>query len=135
MKNTLCIFILLLIAFYLTGCALMLGKETHSIPIMSNPVEASVLIHDENGIEIFNGKTPALLNLSKSDGNYWGGKTYLATISKPGFKTQIYPILTVPNNYFLLGNIMTIYIGFFIDPFSGHMYNFSPEIIVATLEK
>lgn len=136
MKILVNIFSVLLISFYLHGCATVAGKPTHSIPIITTPSGASVIIRDENGTEVFNGQTPVIVNLNKSDGSYFGGKSYLVTISKPGFKTLIYPVLPTLNDYYLYGNLINSYIGWFlVDPFSGKMYDLSPETINIPLQE
>ena len=134
MKILVNVFSVLLMSFYLHGCASIAGKPTHSMSIISKPSEASVTIRDENGTEVFNGQTPVIVKLNKSDGSYFGGKNYLVTISKPGFKALMYPVLPTPNNYYLYGNLITTYIGWFlVDPFSGNMYDLSPEVIDISL--
>ena len=118
------------------SCALLAGDPIHKMPIMSKPGEALVEIRDERGIEIYKGETPLLVNLAKSDGSYFGGKRYLITISKPGYKTMIFPVIAVPNNYYSIGNVATAYIGWlFVDPFFADMYDLSPDLINVELRK
>jgi len=136
MKYLINTFGVLLISSYLQGCARMAGKPTYSLPIISKPNDAAVTIRDEDGTEVFNGKTPVIVDLDKSNGSYWGGKSYLVTISSPDYKTQILPVLPIPNDYYLYGNLITMEIGWFlIDPFFGHMYDLSPETIDVRLQK
>ena len=56
----------------LSGCATIMGDKTQMIPISSTPSDASIVITDERGTEIFKGKTPTSVTLEKSDGTYWG---------------------------------------------------------------
>lgn len=120
---------------HLQGCALMLGAPIQSLAINSQPNEALINVVDENGIEVFKGKTPAVIPLDKGTGNYFGSKTYLVHISKQGYQPQIFPVVSVPNNYYLYGNFFTVYIGWLlVDPFFPNMYNLEPESINTTLE-
>lgn len=119
----------------IAGCATIVGSPTHLMPIGSTPSEATVLITDEKGIEVSKGATPTSVTLRKSDGSYWGGKSYTVKISKDGYEDQIIPVKSSPNGWYIGGNlIFGGLIGWFIvDPLNGHMYNLSPENITSTL--
>lgn len=136
MNNPFKIFIITLLFLQIQGCALLAGDPIHELPIITKPDNALVEIKDERGVEIYKGKSPALVNLLKSDGSYLGGKKYLITISKQGFKTMIFPVITVPNNYYSIGNAATVYIGWLVvDPFFGDMYDLSPKLINVELRE
>ena len=62
--------------FFFSGCATIIGESAQLMPINSSPSDANVVIIDEKGMEIFKGKTPTTITLAKSDGSYWGGKSY-----------------------------------------------------------
>lgn len=117
------------------GCATIVGSPTHVMPISSTPSEATVVIVDEKGTEIFKGATPTQVTLQKSNGTYWGKKSYKVTISKDGFETQTVQLTASANGWYIGGNfIFGGLIGWFIvDPLNGHMYNLSPENISASL--
>ena len=125
----------LLLAAMLGGCASIVGDPIQHIPISSNPAGASILIKDERGSMVFEGITPTTVTLAKSDGTYWGGKTYLVTISKPGYSSQTIPIEANANGWYIGGNIIFggIIGWFIIDPLNGNMYNLSPEALNAEL--
>jgi protein involved in sex pheromone biosynthesis len=53
--------------FFLGGCATIVGDKTQLLPIASTPNDASIIITDEKGSEIFKGKTPATVTLHKSE--------------------------------------------------------------------
>lgn len=118
-----------------TGCATIVGDATHLMPVSSTPSDAAISITDEKGAEIFKGATPTTVTLQKSDGSYWGKKSYLVKISKPGYETQTIPVTASANGWYIGGNLVFGgLIGWFIvDPFNGHMYNLSPESISSTL--
>jgi len=119
----------------LTGCATIMGTDTHNMPISSTPSDAMVLITDEKGVEIFKGNTPTTVNLKKSDGSYFGKKSYNVVVSKSGYSSQTIPVTGSPNGWYVAGNLLFGgLIGYLIvDPLTGKMYNLSPENISATL--
>lgn len=119
----------------LSGCATIVGSPTQLMPISSTPSEAAVVIVDEKGAEMFKGTTPTTVTLAKSDGSYWGGKSYKVRISKEGFQDQEIPITSSPNGWYIAGNLVFGgLIGWFIvDPLNGHMYTLSPEAVNGTL--
>jgi len=125
----------LLLTFILAGCATIVGDKTQLIPISSTPSQASIVITDERGSEIFNGTTPTTVTLQKSDGSYWGKKSYSVKISKEGYAEQTIPVTAHPNGWYIGGNIIFGgLIGWFIvDPMNGAMYTLTPEQITASL--
>lgn len=125
----------LALACALTGCATIMGNPTQTVPIGSTPSEAKVVITDESDVEVFAGFTPTSVTLNKSTGRYWGGKSFKVTISKAGYKTQVVPITSSANGWYIAGNfVFGGLIGWFaIDPLSGNMYTLSPEAVSATL--
>ena len=128
---------LVLSSTLLGGCAPIVGDKTQLIPISSTPSSASISINDEKGKQIFHGTTPTNVTLEKSDGTYWGKKTYTVEISKEGFKTQTIPINASANGWYIAGNIVFGgLIGWFIvDPQNGAMYTLSPEKIESSLSQ
>ena len=122
-------------AFLLGGCATIVGDKTQLIPISSTPSDATILITDEKGTEVFKGSTPTSVTLQKSDGSYWGKKSFTVEISKEGYKTQTIPVAANANGWYIGGNIIFGgLIGWFIvDPLNGAMYTLSPEQITSTL--
>lgn len=127
---------LALIMVLLQGCATIAGERTQSIPINSMPSDASILITDEKGFEVFKGLTPTTVTLQKSDGTYWGKKSFTVNISKEGYKTQVIPVTASANGWYIGGNIIFGgLIGWFIvDPQNGGMYTLSPEQISSEME-
>jgi hypothetical protein len=119
----------------LTGCATIMGDPTQLVPISSTPSEASIVITDEKGAEMFKGSTPTTVTLPKSNGSYWGKKSFTVTITKPGFQDQVIPITANANGWYILGNaLFGGLIGWFIvDPQSGNMYTLTPEAVNASL--
>lgn len=122
---------MLSIALCLSGCATIVGHSTQLMTINSTPSDAAILITDEKGMDVFKGATPTTVTLQKSDGTYWGKKSYIVRISKDGFETQSIQITASANGWYIGGNIVFggILGWFIVDPFNGNMYNLSPEVI------
>lgn len=131
MKKALVSNCILLIVFCISGCATIVGHSTQLMPINSTPGDATILITDEKGMDVFKGSTPTSVTLQKSDGTYWGKKSYIVRISKDGFETQSIQVTASANGWYIGGNILFggILGWFIVDPFNGNMYNLSPEVI------
>lgn len=119
----------------LSGCATIVGNPNQLVPIQSTPGDASVLITDETGTEVFKGSTPTSVTLQKSTGKYWGKKSYTVKINKEGYQEQSIPITASANGWYIAGNFLFGgLIGWFIvDPLNGNMYTLSPEAITSNL--
>lgn len=133
MKKVVCI--LSLSTLLLSGCATIIGDKTQVVPISSTPSEASILITDEKGAQVFKGLTPTSVTLQKSDGSYWGKKSFTVEITKDGYNKQVIPITASANGWYIGGNFLFGgLIGWFIvDPLNGAMYTLSPEQITSNL--
>ena len=118
----------IVLSILLGACASIVGERTQLIPVSSTPDEADIFITDETGANVFRGKTPTTVTLPKSDGSYWGKKSFSVRISKPGFETRAIPLKASANGWYIAGNlIFGGLIGWFIvDPLNGAMYTLSP---------
>ena len=118
-----------------TGCATIVGEPTQAVPVESTPSDAAVVITDERGKDVFKGTTPTTATLRKSDGSYWGGKSYTVTVSRQGYEPVQVPVLASPNGWYLAGNLFFgSFIGWFaVDPWFGDMYSLSPGEVDASL--
>lgn len=117
------------------GCATIVGRSDQLISLNSQPSAATVTITDEKGMAVMTGSTPTTVTLKKSDGSWFGGKTYLVKVAKEGYETQTIQINHQPNGWYIAGNlIFGGLIGWFIvDPLSGAMYNLTPDQINPSL--
>ena len=121
----------------LTGCATIVGDKEQTITLNSNPTNANVSITDERGVETFAGSTPTTLQLKKSDGSYFGGKTYTVAINKEGYDPRQFTIESKANGWYIGGNIIFGgLVGWLVvDPLTGAMYNLTPSEINADLNE
>jgi uncharacterized protein YceK len=118
-------------ASLLSGCATIVGSETQSVRIDSIPPGAAFVVQDENGRPVAQGITPKTVVLEKSNGSYFGKKSYLVMMEIPGYVPLTVPLREKANLWYLLGNIP---LGGFpgwllVDPFYGGMYNIEPAQI------
>jgi hypothetical protein len=133
--TTVRLFVIVTFAIICSACATIVGRPTQTIPVSSTPSDASILIVDEAGVEVFKGTTPTTVTLQKSSGKYWGKKSFAVTISKPGYQSQTVPIAATANGWYIAGNIVFGgLIGWFIvDPLNGNMYTLSPDAVGGSL--
>lgn len=136
MKFTIKLFALIT-PLFLLACATIVGQPTHLMTINTTPGDAEIRITDEKGIHVFTGKTPTSVTLNKSDGTYFGGKTYEVTINKSGYQSMHVTLASKPSGWYIVGNFFFGgLIGWLVvDPLNGDMYNLSPENIHTALEK
>lgn len=114
--------------FFLTGCATIVGDKTQTVQVNSNPAGADFIIKDESGKTISSGKTPQNVTLEKSDGSYFGKKSYQITFSKENYQPVTLPIKASANGWYIGGNFVFggIVGWLLVDPFNGGMYTLSP---------
>ncbi len=119
----------------LAGCGSIIKGSTHEIAFTSTPAEANISIVDEDGSQVFNGRTPATVTLNKKRG-YFSGKTYHVSVEKPGYRPFETTLNTRVSAWYVAGNFLIPggLIGWFIiDPLTGGMWTISPEEVDATM--
>jgi hypothetical protein len=129
------IMFILCVAFSLMSCATIIGKNSELLNIRSTPEQAQIIVADEAGIKIFEGKTPTILTLQKKKG-YFSGKKFNITISKEGFRDHVITVDTKLSGWYLGGNlIFGGLIGWFIvDPATGAMWTLDTNEVDVSLE-
>ncbi|MBF4180403.1 hypothetical protein [Lelliottia nimipressuralis] len=121
----------------LSGCATIVGDSTQSLQVTSSPTDAAFLVKDEKGEIVARGVTPQTVMLEKNDGSYFGKKSYLVTICKPGYAAATVPLKETVSGWYSVGNFFTApLIGYLaIDPFHGGMYNIEPPAVNGIMTK
>ena len=119
----------------MTGCATIVGDDSQLVQINSNPAGAAFEIKDDSGRVVAQGKTPQGVTLAKSDGSYFGKKSYQIMFTKEGVQPVTLPIKASANGWYIGGNIVFGgLIGWLaVDPFNGGMYTLKPKEINPTL--
>ena len=121
-------------AVLLSGCASMMGEPNQTVQIRSTPSQANIVVADENSTVVYQGTTPASITLPKAGGGYWDGRDYSVKFSKPGYDIEYGLIESLPSSWYILGNIGTFGVGWFVvDPSSGAMWDLSPRVLSVAL--
>lgn len=119
----------------LSGCATIVGDDTQLVQVNSEPTGAQFQIKDETGATVAQGITPQGVTLAKSDGSYFGKKSYQITMSKDGYSPVALPVKASANGWYIGGNIVFGgLIGWLaVDPFNGGMYTLKPKQATAVM--
>ena len=133
MKKQICLMLVPLI--FLSGCASILSKSMYPVTINSYPDDATILIKDENGTQMYKGKTPTTITLRSGDG-YFHGKSYTVEFSKDGYENQTAAIQKGLDGWYvgniLFGGLIGILI---VDPLTGAMWKLPSNITVTLAEQ
>ena len=125
-----------LILTVLVSCATIMGKSSpETLNVRSAPDQANVVITDESGTKIFEGKTPTVVSLEKKKG-YFSGKKYNVKISLSNYAEQNVTVDTRAGGWYIGGNLLFGgLIGWLIiDPATGAMWTLDTNEINVTLE-
>ena len=106
-----------------SGCASIVSKSIYPVSITSEPSGADITVFNNKEKAIFEGKTPATLELKAGRGFFQAGD-YTVKFSKSGYKEITVPIRQGLDGWYLFGNIFVGgLIGWVIvDPITGAMW-------------
>ncbi|MFH1846082.1 MAG: PEGA domain-containing protein [Candidatus Omnitrophota bacterium] len=123
------------LAFLLTGCASIVSKNMYPMTFNSHPDGATIVIKDENGKQMYKGKTPTTLSLSAGEA-YFHPKKYTITLSKPGYEEQTTEIKAGIDGWYFGNIIFGGIIGLLIvDPLTGNMWKLPSETTITLAEQ
>lgn len=129
--------ILMILSFTLsTGCASIVAGGPQTIPIKSNPSDASLkIVNLRDGNAIYAGKTPYTATLERGAG-YFKKSRYNVIVEKEGCQPKEILIEGSPSGWYILGNLVFGgLIGWLIvDPITGAMWTLSPSDVSLNLE-
>lgn len=132
MKKVSCLFLVLL--FFVSGCASIVSKSAYPVTIDSQPNQALIVVTDDDGNQVYKGKTPTTITLA-AGGPYFKGNSYTIKFSKPGYETRTKTIQYQLDNWYIGNLLFGGVIGFLIvDPLTGAMWRL-PENITETLSE
>lgn len=119
-----------LLSIVLSACATIMRDNSQTIPITSSTDNVDIRIADKSGKVIFEGQTPASVNLKTAAGGYFDPQEYTITASKDGFKNQTTIIDWHVSAWYWAGNlILGGLIGYLIiDPITGDMYYLDEDV-------
>lgn len=123
------------IAFLLSGCASIVSKTFYPIYVRTNPSNASVVITDKTGKEVFKGESPTTVYL-KSGAGFFTRAEYQVRIGAPGYNEQTIPVTYKINGWYwgniLIGGLIGMLI---VDPATGAMWKLATPPLDITLNK
>ncbi|WP_297325616.1 hypothetical protein [Nitrosomonas sp.] len=127
--------VILLASTVLASCATIMGKSApETLNVRSTPDQANVVITDESGTKIFEGKTPTSLPLEKKKG-FFSGKKYDVKILKEGYSEKVVTVDTKVGGWYignlLFGGVIGLLI---IDPATGAMWTLNTNEINVTFD-
>ena len=121
-------------AVFLSGCASLIGTPSETVVFQTNEENAQLEIRSSRNQLIYSGEVPVTLTLEKKCG-YFCGEKYYVRATKDGYKPVTETVDTVANGKYLIGNIFTYLIGYFIDPASGAMWDFDKNFVKLDLKE
>ncbi|MBO4643143.1 MAG: hypothetical protein J5716_00875 [Alphaproteobacteria bacterium] len=121
-------------AVFLSGCASLIGDSSETVSFQTNEEYAELEIRSSRNELIYSGEAPVTLTLEKKCG-YFCGEKYYVRATKDGYEPVVEIVDTVANKKYLIGNIFTYFIGYFIDPTSGAMWDFDKNSVTLNLKE
>lgn len=127
------IILALILPFFLSGCASLLGSEEEAVYIDSSPTNIAFVVADSAGNIVAKGLTPRSVILKKADGSYFGKQAYTLTVMREGYYSTIMPLEYRYSYWYTFGNLSLLGVPgwFIVDPYFGGMYTFkTPRVKV-----
>ena len=112
-----------------TSCASIVSKSSYPVAVRSNPSGAAFVIHDEDGVEIHRGVTPATVTLDAGS-SYFDREEYDVSFSLPGHPETSKRLEAKLDPWFFGNIIFGGLIGILIvDPITGAMFKLPDELM------
>lgn len=116
-----------------SGCASIVSHSRWPVSIQSSPSNASIRIVDRKGKEVYNGATPANVDL-KSGSGFFHRAMYMVTFDLPGYAKHTEVVEYKVNGWYwgnlLIGGAIGMLI---VDPATGAMYKVRNPLVKAYL--
>lgn len=126
---------ILLFSILFTNCATIVSPSNYPINIKSNPPGANITISDKQGLQIYNGITPAMVTL-KAGAGYFAKAEYRILFTMDGYDAQIVPVTFHLNGWYIGNVVFGGLIGWLIvDPLTGAMWAIDSSYINPTLNR
>jgi len=118
----------------LSGCASIAGNTSYPVSFRSTPSDADFLVTNQDGQEVYKGKTPSIATL-KSSAGYFDGEKYTVKFSKEGYGDSREVVDSSLSDWYwgnlLFGGPLGLLV---IDPATGAMWKL-PENVPTSLDK
>ena len=116
--------------FILSACASVFSHSVYPVNIHSTPAGVPIVITEHStGVTVFDGTTPANLNLDASSGFFQKAK-YRVTFKKEGYAEVVFPISPKVDGWFIASILLTGFVGIVVDGASGAMYKLEGSYFV-----
>ncbi len=113
----------------LSGCASIVSKTNYNVNINSNVPNTTVKIKQNNGMPIFSGTVPCMVNLKTSSG-FFSSASYAVEATTPDGCKHFYSINSSFNPWFLGNFIIGGIIGMGIDGATGAVYKLDENLYI-----
>ncbi len=115
-----------------SSCATILSKSTYPLSVSTHPSGSDIKVSNQKGQVVFEGKTPAEVNLEAGSG-FFRRAMYTVQISQEGYEPKEIPIRCTLDRWYL-GNLLFNPVGLFIvDPLTGAMWKLDERKIDTVL--
>ena len=115
------------------SCATIVSKTNYPVEIRTTPRDASLVITNKDGRDIFEGSTPATVFLNSSAG-FFKKAEYYVSITKPGYKEHKTKITSSIDGWYFGNILLGGFVGMLIvDPATGAMWKLNESLIRVTL--
>lgn len=120
---------LIFVLFLVSDCASIVSHSSWPLTVNTNPAGAKVVITDITGVEVFNGTSPATMNL-KSGAGYFVKQSYKVKLTMDNYPEKVIPVECTLNGWYIANIFIGGLIGWLIvDPITGAMYRLDREVI------
>ena len=112
------------------SCASIVSDSTYPVTFNSNPPEATIVITDHNGNQLYKGATPTTLTLSAKKG-YFSSASYTIEGSLAGYNTGRATLEAGMDGWYIGNALIGGLLGFLIiDPATGAMWKLDDRFVV-----
>jgi hypothetical protein len=111
----------------LSGCCTIFSKSKYPLMVNSDPDGAQLTITDKKGVEVYNGNTPASLEL-KAGGGFFSGAKYSLRFSSPGYADYSVTVSSKLKGLYF-ANLFVGWLGLIVDPATGAMWKLDKKYV------
>ena len=125
------IFLMSFSALIFSGCASIFSDSNYPIQISSEPEKADIKVFNEEGIQVYQGKTPATVELRAGEA-WFDGKDYTVKFEKEGYLSEMLAIRRNLDTAYIVNFFVPFgFIGsIFVDPLTGAMWELESPVFV-----
>lgn len=123
------IFLMSFFALILSGCASIFSDINYPIKITTEPDKVDIKIFNEEGIQVYQGQTPATVELRAGEA-WFDGKDYTVKFEKEGYRSEIRSIKRNLDTVYVVNFLIPFgFIGsIFVDPLTGAMWELESPV-------